>query len=343
MTRTKSLMRDEILEIPAAVARLLDQGGPAIREAAAAARQLDPAFIATVARGSSDQACSFLKYAFEIARGLPVASIGPSVASIYKAPLKLNGALCIAVSQSGQSPDIVEMARAAGAGGALTLAVTNDAASPLARAAGRVLALHAGPELSVAATKTFVTSAVAGLSLLAEWSDDPALRTALSDLPGHFERAANCDWSALADRLVTTESLYTLGRGPGFAMSGEAALKFKETCRIHAENFSSAEVLHGPVSIVGQGFPVLAFAAGDAAEGAVVEIADEMASKGAEVFVTSVRARHASALPAVRTGHPLTDPVALIVSFYAMVERVAVARGIDPDRPRHLRKVTETL
>ena len=126
-------------------------------------------------------------------------------------------------------------------------------------------------------------------------------------------------------------------------MSGEAALKFKETCRIHAENFSSAEVLHGPVSIVGQGFPVLAFAAGDAAEGAVVEIADEMASKGAEVFVTSVRARHASALPAVRTGHPLTDPVALIVSFYAMVERVAVARGIDPDRPRHLRKVTETL
>ena len=97
MTRTKSLMRDEILEIPAAVARLLDQGGPAIREAAAAARQLDPAFIATVARGSSDQACSFLKYAFEIARGLPVASIGPSVASIYKAPLKLNGALCIAV------------------------------------------------------------------------------------------------------------------------------------------------------------------------------------------------------------------------------------------------------
>lgn len=343
MAASQSLMRAEVLEIPAAVARLLDEGGPAIRAAADAARAADPAYIATVARGSSDQACSFLKYAFEIALGLPVASLGPSVASIYKTPLKLQGALCLAVSQSGQSPDIVEMARAARAGGALTFALTNVDSSPLAHAADRVLALHAGPERSVAATKTFVTSAVAGLALLAEWSGDEALRAALADLPDHLSRAAGCDWEALASRLATADSLYTLGRGPGFAMSGEAALKFKETCRIHAENFSSAEVLHGPVSIVGQGFPVLAFAAGDAAERSVVDIADTLAAKGAEVFVTSDRATRAATLPVVRTGHPLTDPVALIVSFYAMVERVALARGIDPDRPRHLSKVTETI
>ncbi len=343
MTGTQSLMRKEVREIPEAVARLLDAGGEAIRAAAADARRRDPAYIATVARGSSDHACTYLKYVSELTLGLPVASIGPSVASIYKAPLRLQGSLCLTVSQSGRSPDIVEMARAARAGGALTVAVTNDAASPLAAASERVLALHAGPELSVAATKTFVTSAVAGLALLAEWKGDAALLSAVAALPGHLEAAARSDWGALGDRLVSAGSLYTLGRGPGFAMSGEAALKFKETCLIHAENYSSAEVLHGPVSIVGQGFPVLAFAAADAAEDTVVAVADALAAKGAEVFVTSDRAGQAARLPAVRTDHPLTDPLALIVAFYAMVERVALARGIDPDRPRHLAKVTETV
>ncbi|MCB2110564.1 MAG: SIS domain-containing protein [Defluviimonas sp.] len=343
MSETESLMRREIAEIPAAAARLLDASGADIRAAAAAARSLDPAYIATVARGSSDQACTFLKYAAELTLGLPVASLGPSVASIYRAPLRLAGALAITVSQSGRSPDIVEMARAARAGGAMTLAVTNDAGSPLALACDRTLDIQAGPELSVAATKTFVTSALAGLALVAEWKDDRDLRAAIAALPGHLERATRADWGALAELSGRARSLYTLGRGPSFAMSGEAALKFKETCQIHGENYSSAEVLHGPVSIVGPDFPVLAFAVPDAAESAVVEVADALAAKGAAVFVTSARASAATELPAVRTGHPLTDPLALVVSFYAMVERVARARGIDPDRPRHLSKVTATV
>ena len=343
MTLSQSLMHREVREIPDAVARLTDKGGDAIRKAAAAARRLDPAYIATVARGSSDHACTYLKYAAELTLGLPVASIGPSVASIYRAPLKLGGSLCLSVSQSGKSPDIVELARVARAGGALTVAVTNDAASPLAEASDQVLDIQAGPELSVAATKTFVTSAVAGLALIAEWHGDAELKAAIANLPGHLEKAARVDWSGLGGRLAHAASLYTLGRGPSYAMSGEAALKFKETCQIHAENYSSAEVLHGPVSIVSQNFPVLAFAAADAAEDAVIEVADAIAGKGATVFVTSDRAEKARQLPVVRTDHPLTDPLALIVSFYAMVEEVAVARGIDPDRPRHLNKVTETV
>ncbi len=125
-------------------------------------------------------------------------------------------------------------------------------------------------------------------------------------------------------------------------MSNEAALKFKEVCQIHAESYSSAEVLHGPVSIVERGFPVLAFAAADAAEGALAEVADALAGKGAVVFATTSRVRAAAALPVVRTGHPLCDPLALIVSFYAMIEGLAVARGLNPDVPRHLKKVTET-
>lgn len=340
---TKSRMLQEIDEIPDAVTRLLERSGPTIAVAAAEARARAPGFVATVARGSSDHAATYLKYACEIVLGLPVASIGPSVASIYRAPLRLSGGLCLVVSQSGQSPDIVAMAEAARAGGALTLAVTNDPASPLGQAADRVIDIAAGPELSVAATKTFVTSAAAALLLIAEWAGDADLLAAIRTLPEALGRAARADWGALGERLTGAESLFTLGRGPAFAMSAEAALKFKETCRIHAENYSSAEVLHGPVSIVGRGFPVLALVAADAAEESVVGVADTLAGKGAEVFATSTRVRAARALPAVRTAHPLTDPLALIVSFYAMVEAVARARGIDPDRPRHLNKVTETL
>jgi len=125
-------------------------------------------------------------------------------------------------------------------------------------------------------------------------------------------------------------------------MSNEAALKFKETCQIHAESYSSAEVLHGPVSIIGSGFPVLGLTANDAAETALVEVADSIAAKGARVFVTSDKCRNAQRLEHVRTNHPLTDPISLITSFYAMVERLATSRGINPDAPRHLKKVTET-
>jgi glucosamine--fructose-6-phosphate aminotransferase (isomerizing) len=323
------------------VARLLDLGAGPVAAAAEAMRAADPALLVTVARGSSDHACTYLKYASELLLGLPVASVGPSVASVYGARLRLGGAVCLSVSQSGASPDIVAMTRGARAGGALTVALTNDARSRLAAEAEQVIDICAGPERSVAATKTFVTSALAGLWLLAEVKGDAALLAAIRDLPAALEAARAADWSAL-DRALGAGSVYTLGRGPAWAISNEAALKFKEVCQIHAESYSSAEVLHGPVSIVERGFPVLAFAAGDAAEAPLAEVADALAAKGAVVFATTDTVRAAHALPVVRTGHPQTDPLALIVSFYAMIERLAVARGLDPDMPRHLKKVTET-
>jgi glucosamine--fructose-6-phosphate aminotransferase (isomerizing) len=343
MTEEHSLMFQEVREIPLAVQRLLDKSGADIAAAAKAVRDIDPAVIVTVARGSSDHACTYLKYAAELMLGLPVASVGPSVTSIYGAKLRLRDMLCISVSQSGKSPDIVDLARAARAGGALALAITNDASSPLAMAADRVIDIQAGPERSVAATKTFVTSAVAGLALLADWHGDRALQAAIAGLPERLALACEADWSPLTTFMARESSLFTISRGPSLAISGEAALKFKETCQIHAENYSSAEVMHGPVSIVGQGFPVLALAAADAAEATIAEVADALAGKGARVFATTDRVEKAEVLPFVRTGHWLTDPLALIVSFYAMVERLAVARGINPDTPRHLRKVTETV
>jgi glutamine---fructose-6-phosphate transaminase (isomerizing) len=342
MTSGPSLMRQEIEEIPAAVARLLERDD-AIRSAAARAAELAPAFAVTVARGSSDHVCTYLKYAAELLMGLPVASVGPSVASIYGARLRVRGALALAVSQSGQSPDIVELTRALRQDGALALAITNAPDSPLAAAADATICIHAGPERSVAATKTFVASAVAGLALLAEMAGDADLRAAIHALPASLERAVGCDWTAAAEALGAHSSAFTLGRGPSWAISNEAALKFKETCQIHAESFSSAEVLHGPVSIVGGGFPVLCLAAHDAAEATLAEVADALAEKGAQVFATTTLCRRAAVLDHVRTGHPLTDPLALIVSFYAMAEALARSRGIDPDTPRHLRKVTETV
>jgi len=343
MTRPTSQMHAEILEIPAAVDRLLSTGANAIAAAAADIAARNPRFAVTVARGSSDHICTYVKYAAEILLGLPVASVGPSVASLYQAPLRLEGSLCVTVSQSGKSPDIVEMARSAGRDGALTVAITNDSASPLALASAHVLDIHAGPECSVAATKTFVTSAVAGLLLLAHWKGDTALLRGLSTLPEALSRAVTVDWAALREGLSGKSSLYTLGRGPSWAMSNEAALKFKEVCQIHAESYSSAEVMHGPVSIVGEGFPVIAFAAADAAETSLAEAADRIAATGAQVYATTDRVRTATPIAHVRSGHPLLDPICLIASFYANVERLAVERGIDPDTPRHLRKVTETL
>ncbi len=335
-------MRQEVLEIPAAVDRLLTRGADAVRAAAQLAREADPRFLLSVARGSSDHACTFLKYASELILRKPMASVGPSVTSIYGVELLAEGTLCIAVSQSGQSPDIVRMTQSLRASGALTVAITNDPASPLAGVAQTTLPIHAGPELSVAATKTFVTSLLAGLWLLAEIKGDAGLLAAICALPAQLDAATQCDWSAAADA-IEARSLFTLGRGPSWAVSNEAALKFKETCLIHAESYSSAEVLHGPVSIVEQGFPVIAFAAADAAEDSLAATADALAEKGARVFAVTDRATRATRLPHVRTDHWLTDPVAAIVSFYGMVEQVARRRGIDPDTPRHLRKVTETV
>jgi glucosamine--fructose-6-phosphate aminotransferase (isomerizing) len=335
-------MRREIEEIPEAAARLLDRSGPLLRDAGRAIAERDPHFLVTVARGSSDHAATFMKYAVELTAGLAVASIGPSIASVYGRKLRLAGSACLAISQSGKSPDIVAMAEAAREGGALTVALTNTAGSPLASACDHAIDILAGPERSVAATKTFVNSAIAGLALMAHATRDAALLKALENLPGDLRKAVGCDWMALAGALEGDRSLFVLGRGPALAIAAEAALKFKETCVMHAEAYSGAEVMHGPLALVEPGFPVLALAARDAAEASLAETADGLAARGAEVFVSSGLARAARILPHVATGHPLTDALALIVPFYGFVEAFARHRGLDPDQPRNLRKVTET-
>lgn len=340
---TTSFMAAEVAEIPQAASRFLTESRAAVLAAATALRSRDPHLITTVARGSSDHAATYLKYCIELAAGVPVASIGPSIASIYGASLRLAGAGCIGISQSGRSPDIVEMMRSAKANGALTIAITNFADAPMAEVSDHCLPLQAGIEHSVAATKTFVTSALAGLSLLAEWREDTALRAAVAGLPEVFHAALSLDWSSLAGRLARAQSLYVLGRGPTFAIANECALKFKETCGLHAEAYSAAEVLHGPAAIVQARFPVFALGVDDAALPQLVATAERLSGQGADVFLTGAQAIGATTLPSVTGLHPLVAPLALIVGFYSFIEALARRRGFDPDTPPHLRKVTETL
>ncbi len=344
MTDTSAtFMRREIEEIPAATRRLLSEAEEGFRIAGERLRRCDPAVVATIARGSSDHAATFLKYAIEITAGVPVASLGPSLASIYGARMRLGRAACIAISQSGRSPDIVAMAESARQAGAFALSLTNDAGSPLAAASELAIDIGAGPEKSVAATKSFVTSIAAGLGVLAGWREDGPLAAALAALPDRLEEAVACDWTDLVAALDGKDSLFILGRGPGIAIANEAALKFKETCGMHAEAYSAAEVLHGPVSIVRRGFPVIALAVRDAAQAAVADTAARVVAQGADVFLTAGAVEGARALPSVATGHPLTDPLALVVSFYAFIETLARHRGLDPDSPPYLSKVTETI
>ncbi|MDB6182717.1 SIS domain-containing protein [Paracoccus fistulariae] len=339
---TQSHMAREVAEIPQVAALFLEKSRPAIQAAAAALRKIDPHVIATVARGSSDHAAAYLKYAIELSAGVPVASVGPSIASIYQRQLRLAGAACIGVSQSGQSPDIVKMMSSSTESGALTIAITNYSQSPMAEVSDHCLTLHAGEEKSVAATKTYVTSILAGIALLAEWQQDTALRDAVAAMPEALAGAVALDWSPLAARLARAQHAFVLGRGASFAVANEAALKMKETSGIHAEAYSAAEVLHGPAAIVQAHFPVLALGVEDAALPQLTATATRLARQGADVFVTGADVTGATRLPSVPDLHPLLAPLALVVSYYRCVEELARRRGFDPDTPPHLRKVTET-
>jgi glucosamine--fructose-6-phosphate aminotransferase (isomerizing) len=337
-----SLMLRELQETPAAVRRLFAVSGARLREAGRRLRALDPPVVVTTARGSSDNAATFFKYACEILTGRPVASLGPSVASVYGARLRLSGAAMLAISQSGRSPDLLAAIRASREGGAATLAIVNDESSPLAEAADVAIPLRAGPERSVAATKTCIASAAAALAILGEWTADAELAAALRDLPDRLDEALAADWTDAAEPLGRAASLYVLGRGPAYAVALEAALKFKETAGLHAEAFSGAEIMHGPVSLVEAGFPVLAFLPDDAARAGMTGTVEALVAKGATVFAASAGPCAGRRLPAA-TGHPLVQALAMQLAFYRLVEAVARGRGRDPDAPPNLRKVTHTL
>jgi glucosamine--fructose-6-phosphate aminotransferase (isomerizing) len=308
-------------------------------------RSRPPQLAVTCARGSSAHAATFAKHLIELHLGVPVAAMAPNIATVYRRPLRLDGQLFVAVSQSGRSDDLVEAATMARAAGALTAAVVNAPESPLAAACEFVLPIAAGPELSVAATKSFVATLGALLRLVAGWSGDERLPGAIERLPARLVTSADLDWGAALGSLSDAESLITIGRGPTLAIAREAALKLKEIANRHAEAFSGAEFLHGPVALVEPRYPILMFMPGDAAAEGLRHLATDLVGKGAALFIAASERNKVTGpalLPALPPDHPETDAVCLIQSFYAMMVRLAERLGIDPDRPRHLQKITRT-
>lgn len=338
-----SLMREEALAAPQAVARQLQADEDRHAELCAWLACRPAQGIVTIARGTSDHAASYFAYLSALHGGRLVTSLNLSLLTLYDAPISAPGLLAVAISQSGRSPDVRVPIERLRAGGATTVALVNDEASPLAEAAQWTLPLHAGPERSVPATKSFIASLVAGARLVAHRAADTELHAALHALPQALHEACRPDWSPAVAALHGADRVLVIGRGPGLAIAQEAALKLKETCAIQAEAFSSAEVRHGPMALVEAGYPLLVFAPRGPAQADLLALSDEMRGRGARVLLAApadVPTRELTLAPAAL---PSLDPIAAIQSFYLMVDALSQARGMDPDRPRHLRKVTVTL
>ena len=337
----------EMAEQPAALARLLDEGLGPIRDVAREVRRRSPRFVLLTARGTSDNAALYAKYLVEVVLGLPAGLASPSTTTVYGARPDLRDVLAITVSQSGGSPDLVEATAAARHAGALTLAITNAPGSPLARTAELHVDVLAGPEHAVPATKSYTAQLLALWLLVRSWSGDvsaarrlpeharavlesPALTAAVDELAARYR---------FADRLVTT------GRGYASATAREAALKVMETSFLSAHAWSAADLLHGPLAMVDERTPVIALAPPGPAGAAVTPVLARLAERGADLTVVGTGAAAppgSGVLDLDVSADPELWPVLEILPLQRLALALAVGRGLDPDAPRGLAKVTET-
>ena len=325
-----------------AVRAQLRHDAAAIAAIGAQLRRLAPRAVITCARGSSDHAATYAKYLIETRAGVLTASAAPSVSSVYGVSQDLRGCLFIALSQSGRSPDLLAAVAAAKAAGATILALCNSPGAPLIAAADLVIELRAGVETSIAATKSFLATLAALIRLVAAWRQDAQLESSLDALPAQMDRSWALDWSAALAPLESAAHLYVVGRGLGLGAAQETALKCKETCGLHAEAFSSAELRHGPYALLGEGFPALLLAQPDATQPGVAALGAELARRGVPVVIAGAHSDGAVMLPTVPAIAEIA-PLLLVQSAYRLIAALALRRGFDPDHPPHLRKVTETV
>jgi glucosamine--fructose-6-phosphate aminotransferase (isomerizing) len=350
-------LRDEILEQPAVAARLLGPGRPAIDAIAGAiaGRVMDRSIdtVAIAARGTSDHAAIYAQYLIGARLRLPVALATPSLTSLYGIELRLDRALVIGLSQSGRSPDIVGTVAAARRQGAPTIAITNDPTSDLAAAAEHVVDLGAGEERAVAATKTYTAELLAVALLVVaiqgrlDGSADDT-EAELARIPAAIDAAlaAEAETEAVAAHLVRHDRLVVVGRGFEYATARELALKLKELARVAADPYSAADFLHGPLALVEAGFPLIAIAP----SGRTADDMDALLERLADLDVDSVvlsdrpealaRASIGIRLPAILP--EWLRPISSIVPGQLLALHLATARGLDPENPRWIHKVTLT-
>lgn len=342
-----SLLEREIREQPEVLARLLDAEAERARRIAAA---LPPfSYVVMAARGTSDYAATYATYAWAALGGFPVALATPSLHTLYGSPPRMDGALVAGVSQSGQSPDIVAVVEDGRRQGRPTLAITNDAASPLAAAADHVIELHAGPERSVAATKTYTAQLAVMALLAAVWSGDAARLAELRRIPDAVETAlaGAGEVARRAERYRYMEGCVVVGRGYNYATSFELALKLKELTYVMASPYSSADFRHGPVATVEPGLPVVLVMPRGKAYADMAALAGELRELGAELIVITDAAEAAEGartfLPMGASVPEWLSPIPAIVPGQLLALHLALARGYAPDTPRGLHKVTRTL
>nr|BBH92586.1 glucosamine--fructose-6-phosphate aminotransferase [Thermogemmatispora argillosa] len=345
---SSSLLEQEIRSQPEVLARLLERERPHVEQIVAALPPFNYVLIA--ARGSSDHAALYAKYVWAALAGHPIALATPSLYTLYARPPRLDGALVVGISQSGQSPDIVAVLEEGRRQGRPTLAITNDASSPLAQAADHVVALHAGPERSVAATKTYTAQLTALALFAAAWSPQRSSHfAALEALPSAVSQVlAQADEIArLAERYRYMDRCVVIGRGFNYATAFELTLKLKELTYVMANAYSSADFRHGPIATVDSGLPAILIMPRDATYADMHELAEELGRRGAELLVIS---EEAEALALARTPLPLVrgvpdwlSPITAIVPGQVLALHLALTRGYNPDVPRGLQKVTLTL
>ncbi|QJR81703.1 SIS domain-containing protein [Alteromonas pelagimontana] len=331
---TQSIMEQEALQTASVVEHQIRRNIDVVERLVSHLKHLDPTMVMLIGRGSSDHAGVFAKYLIEVELNIPTFAAAPSVSSVFKQQLRLKGAVAIIISQSGRSPDIISQAEMAKAGGAYCIAIVNDESSPLAELVDAVIPICAGEEQSVAATKSFLGTLSALVHLVSVWSDNRTLYNEFQRLPGALVNAAADSVQLQPDDFASTTSLVVLGRGFGYAIAKEIALKMKEVCCIQAEAFSSAEFSHGPITLVSRGLTVLN-----------CNIMDESYQSHA-TQVAEVKNRKATVLElnaASKKTHPRLLPLLVLQRFYIDVARISVSLGLNPDSPQGLKKVTETL
>jgi glucosamine--fructose-6-phosphate aminotransferase (isomerizing) len=334
-----TFMADEIAECPRVAADFLNQRSTADRIAQELAAQ-SFSFVVVCGRGSSGHAGVYLRYLIETHLPYVVAASAPSVITSYQKSPYMRGALFIVISQSGRSPDLVAATQAAREGGALTLAIVNEPRSPVAQAAHLVLPIEAGLERAVAATKTVVNSLSACAYLVARWAGDRSLEEAVQRLPSRFTDALRLDWSAWTTSLSGHPTPFVTGRGHGFGPIREIALKVSETLRLPALAYSAAELRHGPRAALSRTTPVLALRQNDEAAQSVDALVRDLQDDEIPIAVCG---GELGTLPWLDDDHPACDPITMLIPAYLAIEREAGRRGLDPDSPPNLTKVTETL
>ena len=354
-----SLMLAEIRQQPEILDRTLRQDLAGVEKLRKALAAHPPRYIMLAARGTSDNAAAFGRYLLEIGTGIPVSLAAPSVFTLYGVKkFDFRDALVVAISQSGESTDINVVLEAAKAQGAVTVGITNEPDSALARMAEHVFLVRAGKEKSVAATKTY-SGQLLTLYLLAYALGAPVKLDDLRRLPGYAEKALTLEprIAELAPRYRFMENAVVVGRGLNYANAFEFALKMMETCYVVAERFSSADFLHGPIAIVGAAFPVFLFAPGGVTWPSLKELVAKLSTAGAEMFLISdksnAEARQVEGARGVTIPMSITckgalpaevyTPIPYIIPAQLFAASLAREKGLDPDRPRGLQKVTRTL